>query len=126
MLGVKPQLGRTFTAEEDAPGHDVAVISDGLWRRRFGARPDIIGQTARINAKPFEIIGVMPAAFRFPSRDNGVWVPIAFNAQDLRRSWHSFQSAARLRDGVTLAAAGAELAALGLALARQYPERQPE
>ena len=121
MLGVKPQLGRTFTAEEDAPGHDVAVISDGLWRRRFGARPDIIGQTARINAKPFEIIGVMPAAFRFPSRDNGVWVPIAFNAQDLRRSWHSFQSAARLREGVTLAAAGAELAALGLALARQYP-----
>jgi putative ABC transport system permease protein len=121
MLGVKPQLGRTFTADEDAPGHDVAVISDGLWRRRFGARRDIIGQTARINAKPFEIIGVMPATFRFPSRDTGVWVPIALNAQDLRRGWHSFHAAARLRDGVTLAAAGAELAALGLTLARQYP-----
>jgi putative ABC transport system permease protein len=121
MLGVKPQLGRTFTADDDAPGHDVAVISDGLWRRRFGARRDIIGQTARINARPFEIIGVMPAAFRFPSRDIGVWVPIAFNAQDLRRGWHAFHSAARLRDGVTVAAAGAELAALGLALARQYP-----
>ncbi len=121
MLGVKPQLGRTFTAAEDAPGHDVAVISDGLWRRRFGARADTIGRTVRINATPFEIIGVMPPVFRFPARDNDVWVPIAFTAQDLRRSWHTFHSAARLRDVVTLAAAGAELAALGLEMARQYP-----
>jgi putative ABC transport system permease protein len=122
MLGVSPQLGRTFTAEEDAPGHDVAIIGDGLWRRRFAGRPDIIGHTARINGKPFEIIGVMPASFRFPSPTTGVWTPIAFNEQDQERSSHSFQAGARLRDGVSTTSAMAELETVARALAVQYPD----
>jgi putative ABC transport system permease protein len=121
MLGVRPQLGRTFMDAEDAPGHDVAVISDGLWRNRYGARGDIIGHAARINGRPFQIVGVMPASFRFPQRTTGVWVPIAFNDNDKERDSHSFQSAARLKPGVTLAAAKAELDTLARALAKQYP-----
>jgi predicted permease len=122
MLGVRPQLGRTFTPEEDAAGHDVAIISDGLWRRRFGARSGIIGHTARINGKPFEIVGVMPATFRFPNSTTGVWVPIALNPTDQERSSHSFQAAARLRDGVMVSAARAELDTFARGLAKQYPD----
>jgi putative ABC transport system permease protein len=122
MLAVRPQLGRTFTPEEDARGHDVAIISDGLWQRRFGGRGDIIGHAARINGRPFEIVGVMPPSFRFTGTDIGVWTPIAFNEEDQGRGSHSFQAAARLQDGVTITAAKAELDSLGRALAVQYPD----
>jgi putative ABC transport system permease protein len=121
LLGVSPQLGRTFTADEDRQGHDVAVISDALWRRRFGRRADIVGQTTRINGRPFQIIGVMPPTFRFTQRETGVWTPIAFTPGDAERDAHSFFAAARLREGVTIAAARQELDALGRSLAKQYP-----
>jgi putative ABC transport system permease protein len=121
MLGVRPQLGRSFAEAEDAPGHDVAIISDALWRRRYGGRVDIIGHTARINGRPFEVVGVMPASFRFPQSTTGVWVPIAFNDADKERDGHSFQSAARLKPGVTPGAANAELDTFARALAKQYP-----
>ena len=122
MLGVEPELGRTFTDAEDDPGHDVAVISHALWQRRFGGRGDIIGHVARINGKPYEIVGVMPEAFIFPVRDAGVWTPIAFNEEDRGRNSHSFNASARLRRGVTFEAARAEVDAFGRALARQYPD----
>jgi putative ABC transport system permease protein len=122
MLGVAPQLGRAFTPEEDEPGHDLVVISDALWRRRFGARPDIIGQAMRVNGRPFEIVGVMPPTFRFIQRETAVWVPIAFNAEDAHRGSHSFYAAARLRPGITVTAARAELESLGRALAREHPD----
>ena len=121
VLGVEPELGRTFTVEEDAPGHHVAIISHGLWQRRFGGRADIIGSTARINAMPYEIVGVMPPGFTFPSHDTGVWTPIAFNAEDQSRTSHSFYAIARLRPGVTLASANAETDTFARALARQHP-----
>jgi putative ABC transport system permease protein len=122
MLGVPPLVGRTFTDAEDAPGHDVAIISFGYWQRRYGGRPDIVGTVARINGRPFEIVGVMPAEFRFPSRQTVVYTPIAYNQNDHDRDSHSFQSAARLRPGVPIASAKAELDALGLALSKQYPD----
>jgi len=122
MLGVPALVGRTFTDAEDAPGHDVAIISFGYWQRRYGGRPDIVGTVARINGRPFEIVGVMPAEFRFPSRQTVVYTPIAYNENDHSRDAHSFQSAARLRSGVSIASAKAELDALGLALAKQYPD----
>ena len=112
MLGVPPALGRTFTADEDQPGHDVAIISEGLWRRRFGASPDIVGRTARVNGRPFQIVGVMPESFRFTQSDTSLWIPIAFNAGDADRGAHSFYAAARLRDGVTVTEARAEMDAL--------------
>ncbi|PYR95230.1 MAG: hypothetical protein DMF84_01950 [Acidobacteria bacterium] len=122
MLHVSPHLGRTFTASEDEPGHDVVIISDGLWRRRFGARADIVGRRMRINGQSFEIIGVMPPDFRFTHRTTALWTPIAFNEQDANRSSHSFLAAARLRRGVTITDAKAELDAIGRALATEHPD----
>ena len=122
MLGVAPQLGRTFTDQEDAPGHHVAVISDAVWKRRFGSRPDIVGYTVRINSTPHEIIGVMPSGFRFPLPQTGVWTPIMFNEEDRERNSHSFHAGARLRRGVAFEAARTELDTLARAMAKQYPD----
>ena len=121
-LGVPPQLGRTFGPAEDAPGHDVVVISDGLWRRRYAADPRIVGHTMRLSGKPFEIIGVMPPSFAFTGRPYAVWVPIAYNAQDAQRGSHSFYAAARLRDGVSFESARAEVQTIGARLAQRYPD----
>ena len=122
MLGINPQLGRTFSAEEDAAGHDVVVISDALWQRRYGARRDVIGRTTRLNGRPYEIIGVMPPGFAFERQEHHVWVPIAFSANDGDRDSHSFRSAARIRSGVSFEQAKAELQTIGARLAVQYDE----
>ena len=121
-LGVAPQLGRAFTDADDAPGHDVAVISDALWRRRYAGNPAIVGQRMRLNGKPFDIIGVMPASFVFTHQSHSVWVPIAFTQQDRQRGSHSFYAVARLKDSVSFDAARAEMQAIGQRLAQQYPD----
>jgi putative ABC transport system permease protein len=126
MLGVRPQLGRTFTEAEEAPGHQVVVISDGVWRRRFGGQTDAVGRTMKVNGKPHEVIGVMPATFIFEQARQEVWVPIAFNAEDGARDSHSFRAAARLKPGVSFDAAKAELQALGTRLAAEYRENRGE
>jgi putative ABC transport system permease protein len=125
LLGIAPQLGRTFTEAEDQPGHDVVVISDGLWRRRFAASPAAIGQTMRLNGRPFEIVGVMPPSFRF-TQQQAVWVPIQFNEEDAGRSSHSFYAAARLKNGVDFATAKAEMRTIGRQLAHQYEQNAGE
>jgi putative ABC transport system permease protein len=126
MLRVEPQLGRVFTAAEDVPGHDVVVISDGLWRRRFQARPDITGQTIKLNGRAFEVVGVMPPAFQFTNREHSVWVPIQFSPQDEGRASHSFHAAARLAPGVSFERARAEIETLGRQMAAQFPENEGE
>jgi putative ABC transport system permease protein len=126
LLGARPQLGRTFTAAEEAPGHDIAVIADSLWRGQFGARSDIIGRRVRMNRREYEIVGVMPPEFQFPQRRVGIWVPIAFNEEDAGRGSHSFRAAARLKEHVTFDAARAEIDALGRRLATQYRENRGE
>ena len=127
LLGVRPQLGRTFTEQEDAPGHDVAVLSDRIWRAHFGARADIVGQTIRINGRPHEVVGVMPPSFVFIGRLHQVYVPIAFNTEaDADRGSHSFQVAARLKDGVTFNAAKAEVEAIAARLAKEHPDNEGE
>jgi predicted permease len=126
MLGVPPQLGRTFTPGEDVAGHFVAVISDDLWRRRFGGLPDAIGQTIRLNGQPHEIIGVMPRSFQFTRRDFVVWVPIAFTPQDAARGDHSFFAAARLKPGVSFDAAKSQIRGLGDRLATEYEANKGE
>ncbi len=113
LLGVQPQIGRTFTAEEDEPGHHVVVISDALWTRRFGRNPTIVGQMLRLNGEPYEVIGVMPASFRFVQPRQAVWVPIQFNQIDSERGAHSFFAAARITAGVSLEAARAEIGNVG-------------
>ena len=127
VYGVPAQLGRTFGRDEDAPGKDrVVVISDGLWRRVFGADPGVIGKTIRLNEESYQIIGVMPAEFRdFFTRQADVWAPIAFTPDqyDPKRYTNEFLSlSARLAPGVSVAAARAEMTAFAEQLKRQYPD----
>ena len=76
VLGAQPLLGRVFTEDEDARGARVVVISHGLWQRRFGASPDVLGRTITLNDSPYEVIGVMPREFYFmPARDIDIWMP---------------------------------------------------
>ena len=128
VLGVAPVLGRVFTAEEDQPnGEQIAVLSHGLWRRRFAADPGIVGRAVRIDDQAVTIAGVMPPVFRYPAPDTEVWVPLRVDAANPGgRGAHNRQVIARLRSDVPLAAARAELSAIGEQLAREYPENYPE
>src|SRR6185369_10747751 len=102
VLGSKPALGRVFTEDEDVHGALVAVISHGLWQRRFGGSRDIIGRKIIANGSPFEIIGVTPPEFYFlPNREIEMWMPIAFTARNLSDfASHYLQCVARLKPGV--------------------------
>ncbi len=114
MLGVAPALGRTFLAEEDAPGRgDVVVLSDGLWRRRFGADPSVIGRQVRLDGRAHTVIGVMPRSMDYAVFDEDLWVPTAFSAERLAmHDEHYLRVFARLRPGVSLAQADDELGGL--------------
>jgi predicted permease len=128
ILGVHPQLGRPF-ADSDAIGTPTTVVlSDRLWRGRYGADPDIIGRSILINGVGREVIGVMPPGFQLPTdyvqdaeEPTTVWLPYALNTQV--RGSHGLHAAGRLADGVTMAQANAELAALTTTLTDEglYP-----
>jgi putative ABC transport system permease protein len=118
VLGVAPSLGRVFTEDEDTKGARVVVLSHGLWQRRYGADPGIIGRTISLNDQPYEVIGVMPRRFYFmPSRDVALWTPASFPPwMRTNFSWHSAQVVARLRPGVTVEQARQSMSALSLQL----------
>jgi len=79
VMGVAPALGRTFTAEEEQRQERLAILSDGLWKRRFGASTSVLGRTLQVNGESFQVVGVMPAVFQFPGRDVQFWAPITTN-----------------------------------------------
>src|SRR3954468_23421787 len=114
-FGVRPELGRVFTAAEDRPGRDrVVVLSDRLWRERFAADPKVIGRSFRLNGVPYEVIGVLPASFELRAVDSRLWVPVAFTPEQASNFGSSYlRVTGRLRPGVSLAAAEAEVAAIG-------------
>jgi putative ABC transport system permease protein len=116
VLGVTPRLGRVFTADEDEQGIRVAVISHGLWQRRFGGAPDAVGRTLSINDNPYQVIGVMPPEFFFlPGAEVDVWMPASFPPfMRTNFSWHSAQVVARLKPGTTIEQARDAMAALSL------------
>jgi predicted permease len=104
VLGAQPALGRVFTEDEDNNSVRVALISHGLWQRRFGGAADIVGRTITLNDLPYQVIGVMPSSFYFmPSRDIDVWMPASL-PPGMRRNftWHDGQVVARLKPGVTM------------------------
>ena len=116
VLAVQPMLGRAFTEEEDDKSVRVVVISYGLWQRRFGGSPGIVGGTISLNDESYEVIGVMPRAFYFmPSRDIDLWMPASF-PRWMRRNftWHDANIVARLRPSITLEHARESMAALSL------------
>ncbi len=129
MLGAEPMLGRTFTIGEDAPGQNVVILSYGLWQRRFGADPGIIGRNLELNRQPYTVIGVMPKAFNFPlrgpqgSEPAELWVPMAFTATELEGWGTNYMNAvlARLRPGLAFEQASAEAASLSRSIGSNYP-----
>jgi putative ABC transport system permease protein len=127
LLGVQPILGRTFSAEEDQPGRDqVSVISYGLWRSFFAGDPNVVGKIMRMNSRPSTVIGVLPEGFDFAG-DNQVWVPLALDRNHPNdRGGHSWSAIGRLKPGVTVAQASADMARFAQQLARQYPAYYPE
>ena len=124
VLGVAPALGRVFLPEEDQPGGPhVVLINHALWKRRFAADPGIVGRAILLNGAKYTVVGVMPANFSYPSAGIDLWTPQAFTAQQLReRGAHYLEVVARLRPGVTLAQANADLEVLRRRLAREYPD----
>jgi predicted permease len=128
VLGVTPVVGRMFTEDEDKPGNDnVAVLDEGLWRREFGGRKEAVGQTIRLNEKPYQIIGVVPAALGFLAPVE-VWVPAAFTPQQLdpaRRGNQSFMTIGRLADGLSMPQARVRLQAMTGELRRANPGNYP-
>jgi putative ABC transport system permease protein len=124
LLGVSPALGRGFLPEEDRPGADgVVVLSDGLWRRRFGADPAVIGHDVRIDGLPRRVIGVMPRSLDYTLYDEELWVPIAFTPERLaEHDEHYLTVLGRLKPGVTLAEGQSSLEGIGHRLAEQFPK----
>ncbi len=116
VLGIRPLIGRVFTEDEDVKGARVAVISYGLWQRRYGGSPNVLGRKISLNDKPYEVIGVMPREFYFlPARDIDIWMPTSFPAWMRRNfTWHDANVVARLKPGATLEHAKEAMSALSL------------
>ena len=124
-LGVKPVLGRVFSAEEDQPGGPpVALISYALWQKRFAGRADAMGQSLNLDGRSYNILGVMPPGFDLPGVAE-VWIPLQVNIDNLpltERAATSNTILARLRPGVSLKQADAELKAIAHQLEQEYPD----
>src|SRR4051812_59335 len=122
-LGVQPMLGRTFTAEEDKPGQShVVVLSNRFWREHFGSKRDIVGRTITLDGASYSVIGVMPPSFRFPDYAL-MWTPLGWTDQEKAvRGNHNDSVIAKLKPGVDLKQAQAEMNTISSRLAQQYPE----
>jgi putative ABC transport system permease protein len=136
LLGVQPALGRAFTRSEDQPGRDhVVMITDALWRSRFGADPSVVGRTITLNSAPYVVVGVLPADFRLPkgnelgdmvtfAPETQVFIPLALTAfESSSPGAFDYAVIARLRAGVTLPQARAQLDAIEAGIAAQLPNK---
>jgi putative ABC transport system permease protein len=122
VLGIRPALGRTFRPEEAIEGqHHVVILSDGTWRRRFGADPAIVGRTIELNGVSWDVVGVLPAAFEFPDKSIEAWMPLAIEGgQEQPRASHFLTVFARLKPGRTLAEARSEMDTIGQRLENEF------
>ena len=125
LLGVTPQVGRGFAPNEDSQSAArTVVLSDGLWKRRFGGDRRIVGKTIALDGNSFTVIGVAPAGFSFPDRPD-VWIPLVFAQDDLNpdgRGAHWMGIMGRLAPNVTVTQATSELVTITRRLEQQYPE----
>jgi putative ABC transport system permease protein len=127
VLGTQPALGRFFLPEEEQPGkHRVVVLSYGAWQQKFGADPSIIGQTITLNGSSYSVVGVAPKTFEqprpTPSAEPDMWRPLALELEPGGRASHFLHAIARLRPGVTIEQAQAEMNSITTQLEQQYPD----
>jgi putative ABC transport system permease protein len=123
VLRVKPAIGRAFLLEEEQPGRNQeAILSHGLWQRRFGSDPSVLGKTVALNGKSCVIVGVMNKDFDFPPAVQ-LWLPLALDAKEQTvRDDHSLDLVARLKPGVSFGEARAELETIESRLQQQFPK----
>jgi putative ABC transport system permease protein len=122
VLGLQPLRGRMFTEEEAAGDAKVALLSSGFWQRRFGGDPNVVGRGVELDGESFVVIGVVPLALQFPSRDFDVLAPLFIPPAEIQsRLGFLYRSVGRLKPGVTLQQAQAEMSAIMERLAKQYP-----
>jgi putative ABC transport system permease protein len=122
LMGVEAALGRTFAPDEDQPGKErVLVLTNRMWRDYFGADPEIVGRTLTFNAKPYTVIGVLPAGV-YDRNFSDLWAPLAFTPERMTRDFHWFTAVGRLKPGVTLEQAQTEMDAIGARIAQAYPD----
>jgi putative ABC transport system permease protein len=123
VLGARPALGRDFSASDDIPGAaHVVILSQGLFLRRFGGDPQIIGKQLWLNYEKYNVVGVMPRGFQFPDRDPQLWAPVQFTAEQLANHGnHHLQVVARLKPGISLQVANANLSAIAKQLEQENP-----
>ena len=121
ILRISPQLGRTFTASEDRPDEDaVVILGYDLWQRNFGGDSNILGRKIMLNSRPRTVIGVMPKDFRFPEVSE-LWAPLALTTKEFTRTDHGLSCIARLKDGVTVTEAQAEMHTIASRIEAQNP-----
>jgi putative ABC transport system permease protein len=121
-IGVQPVLGRAFHAEEDDEGQgNVVVLSHELWRTRFGSDPNVLGRTVRVDDKPREIVGVMGQGFTVLDRKPDLWMPLPLERGNRTTMGRFLDSLGRLKPGVTMEQASADLASISRTLERDYP-----
>ena len=135
LLGIQPILGRTLLPVEEQPGHNVVILTEALWRRRFAADPGIIGRAIPLDGRPYTVIGVLPAGFALPNpqiisgfrgtdRPIEAFVPFGWRADQLAEieGDHNYFGIGRLKPGVSLVQASAEMNTMQQAIARQTPD----
>jgi len=132
-LGAKPLIGRVFSADEDRPGRErVVLLTEGLWRSRFGSDPSIVGRTIDLDAVAYTVVGVLPASLRLPldyatRTFTQIWVPLALGPVDPQeRGNHGINALGRLKPGVTLPQAQAEIDTITRGFLRQYDDLYDE
>lgn len=125
VLGVQPALGRVFTPQEEEPGADREVIlSHNVWRTQFAADPHVLGRTLELNGQPYQIIGVMPPSFAFPSKTTQLWRPLALSPRGrANRGGYFLSVVGRLKPNVRIEDARSEMTAIGASLEQQYPDQ---
>jgi putative ABC transport system permease protein len=128
LLGVSASRGRTFLPDDDRPGGDgVVVLSDALWRRRFGADPAVVGREVRIDGVPRQVIGIMPASLDYSLYDEELWLPTAFTPEQLaQHDEHYLTVLGRPRPGVRPTQVSAELAQIAQSLRERFPRENAE
>jgi len=124
LLGIRALVGRTWVAGEDMPGKDrVAILSYGLWRSRFAGDAGIVGGTLMLDSEPYTVVGVMPVSFRYPSPGTELWIPMDMDSKSLRpRGSHWAQAIGRMKPGIGINTARADLKLIAKQLEKSYPD----